>query len=106
MTTFEFNPTTYAPAIARLLREPWVPPLGTGHPNPATRARPVQLAADAPQRPVAVCHRVEDEAGVAKLLFGTQDAFPVRDLAGGGVDGADDPQSVGAYPAEPESFLR
>jgi hypothetical protein len=36
MTTLE--PTAYAPAIASLLREPWVPPLDSGQPKPAVRA--------------------------------------------------------------------
>jgi hypothetical protein len=37
MTTFD--PTAYAPAIAALLRGPWVPPLDPGEPNPAVRAQ-------------------------------------------------------------------
>jgi hypothetical protein len=37
MTTFD--PTVYAPAIAELLREPWVPPLDAAHPNETSRAQ-------------------------------------------------------------------
>jgi hypothetical protein len=55
MTTFD--PTAYAPAIAELLREPWVPPLDAGQPNPAVRARLEALSDEAAFAPPRVRDR-------------------------------------------------
>jgi hypothetical protein len=55
MTTFD--PTRYAPAIAGLLREPWVPPLDAGRPDPAVRAQLEALSDEAAFAPHAVPDR-------------------------------------------------
>jgi hypothetical protein len=44
MTTFD--PITYAPAIAQLLREPWLPPLDPGRPNKIVHSRLMALTND------------------------------------------------------------
>ena len=55
MTTFD--PTVYAPVVAELLRQPWVPPLDAGQPDPDLRARlETMTAAD-----VFAPHRVRDQ---------------------------------------------
>lgn len=41
-----FNPTHYAPLIAELLREPWLPPLDAGTPNREVRVRLEALSSD------------------------------------------------------------
>jgi hypothetical protein len=56
MTTFE--PTAYAPAVAELLREPRLCPLGPGRPNVAVRDKLEALAGADAFRP----HRVRDRA--------------------------------------------
>jgi hypothetical protein len=55
MTTFD--PTAYAPAIAALLREPWVPPLDAGRPNREVHDRLKALTSDNAFAPHRVCDR-------------------------------------------------
>jgi hypothetical protein len=54
MTTFD--PTTYSPVIAELLRDPWVPPLDAGEPNLDLLSRLGALTSDDAFAP----HRVRD----------------------------------------------
>jgi hypothetical protein len=56
METSKFDPTAYAPAIAGLLREPWVPPLDAGQPDPAIRTQLEALSDEDALAP----HRVRD----------------------------------------------
>ncbi|HWG45483.1 MAG TPA: hypothetical protein VN688_22155 [Gemmataceae bacterium] len=65
MTTF--NPTVYAPAIAELLREPWVPPLDTGHASKITRAHLEVLNANNIFAPHPVRDRIMADACRAGL---------------------------------------
>jgi hypothetical protein len=64
MTTF--NPTAYAPAIAALLRDPWLAPLDAGQPNKSVRARLMALTNDSAFAP----HRVRDRDMAAACRAG------------------------------------
>ena len=54
MTTFD--PTVYAPVIAELLRDPWVPPLDAGQPNPDLGVRLRSMTTEDAFAP----HRIRD----------------------------------------------
>lgn len=55
MTTFD--PAAYAPAIAELLREPWLPPLDAGRPNKTVRTQLEVLTSDNAFAPYTVRDR-------------------------------------------------
>jgi hypothetical protein len=60
------DPTAYAPALAELLAERRLPPLGPGAPNPAARPRLQALTAERAFAP----HRVRDPDMAAACLAG------------------------------------
>jgi hypothetical protein len=55
MTTFD--PTVYSPAVAELLREPWLPPLDPGRPNQTVHAQLTALTNDTAFAPFLVRDR-------------------------------------------------
>src|SRR5262249_2545086 len=57
ITMKTFDPASYAPAVAALLREPRLAPLGPGRPNPAMRPRLEALARDDAFAPHTVVDR-------------------------------------------------
>lgn len=67
MTTFD--PTIYPPAIAELLRQPWVPPLDSSDPNKVVRARLEALTMDSLFAPRRVRERNMADACRAGLFL-------------------------------------
>lgn len=61
-----FDPTTYAPAVAELLREPWMLPLDPGRPNKTVHAHLTALTDDNAFAP----HRVRDRDMAAACRAG------------------------------------